>query len=66
MNTTSDLAECGECGRNKPVCCDTGYRDLPDGTVAHDDARCEDCCQQHNHSTRSQLIYDGERMDCDQ
>ena len=25
--------KCGKCGRNKPVCCDNGYRELPDGTT---------------------------------
>ena len=33
------LAECGQCGRHKPVCCDTGYRELPDGTVEHIERR---------------------------
>lgn len=39
-----DLAECGICGRNKPVCCDSGYTEREDGTREHVGAICVDCC----------------------
>ena len=60
----AELAECDVCGRNKPVCCDTGYRERPDGSVEHDDCACEDCCTNHHAPARTWPTY--ERMDCDQ
>ena len=37
------IAECGVCGRNKRVCCDSGYTDNEDGTRTHVGAVCVDC-----------------------
>lgn len=56
-----ELAECGECGRNKPVCCDAGYRELLDGTIEHDDCLCVDCCGLHGRmgSVGRVAVWDG-------
>lgn len=44
-----NLAECGACGRNKPVCCDEGYSEDPEtGIVTHVGAVCVDCCRPHH------------------
>ncbi len=45
----NDLAECGACGRNRPVCCDEGYSEDPEtGVLTHVGAVCVDCCQPHH------------------
>ena len=44
----AECAECGVCGRNKPVCCDEGYEENEDGTITHVGAVCCDCCGPHN------------------
>lgn len=60
---TTDLAECGACGRNKPVCCDEGYSENPaTGKVEHVGATCRDCCR--HGAARPWPTF--ERMDCDQ
>lgn len=44
-----NLAECGACGRNKPVCCDEGYSDDPEtGVLTHVGAVCVECCRPHH------------------
>lgn len=44
-----NLAECGACGRNKPVCCDSGYSEDPEtGKLTHVGAVCVDCCRPHH------------------
>jgi hypothetical protein len=54
----TDVAECGVCGRNKPVCCDEGYTDNEDGTRTHVGAVCVDCCD----SQKGYKIYDGKSV----
>lgn len=53
-----DLAECGICGRNKPVCCDEGYSENEDGTLTHVGAVCVDCCQ----SSHGRSVWEGKSV----
>lgn len=65
VNHVNDEAECCACGDIRQVCCDHGYRDMPDGTREHDDPYCADCCGCH----QGRLYCGGgsyERADCDQ
>lgn len=57
MAESVDYAECGVCGRNKPVCCDDGYTETETGTREHVGAVCVDCC---NHNDRG--IWDGKSV----
>lgn len=36
-------AECGQCHREAPVCCDAALTQLDDGSVWHDSPHCSDC-----------------------
>lgn len=55
----AELAECGICGRNKPVCCDEGYYTAEDGAVVHVGAVCVDCCPSKKGRGR---IWDGKSV----
>jgi hypothetical protein len=52
-----ELAECGICGRNKQVCCDSGTIDLEDGGRVHVGAVCVGCCRGHRGA-----IWDGKSV----
>ncbi len=62
MNTSDyeGLAECGVCGRNKPVCCDDGYTENEDGTTTHVGAVCVDCC--NGRVPHKGAIWDGKSV----
>ena len=70
MIEQDDLAECIGCGQNKPVCCDSGFKEVCEpgsGNVVyveHEEAYCKDCCPNPYGVSYPWPTY--ERTDCDQ
>jgi hypothetical protein len=40
-----DVARCMICGRRRPVCCASAFRDDVDGTTHYREPHCSSCCR---------------------
>jgi hypothetical protein len=58
MGALDDLAICVECGERRQVWNDSGYRELPDGTIEHDDPVCEMCTIRERARNRASDAWD--------
>lgn len=55
-------AKCVKCGEDKPVCCDSGFKELEDGTYEHDDPYCAGCCPNNVNGKPRPQIWDGKSV----
>ena len=55
---TINTATCVECGELREVYYDDGYRELPDGSVEHDNPICETCVHRERRMNAATEAWD--------